>query len=383
MKTVAPSHAAAPAIRKVNATIPPAAAVSAGPAGGGGRTVIRSAYRSPPPDAAPGRPYTAPVTATATDPPFVPFGGAPDEPNDLAFAAVLLTCARRLAAAAVLWAACGAVVWLWWPQWRADFSRTEPWLAALSWWGEAAGVAWATGAILAGRLTWNGARRADGRPDGLRRWAVLGVLASLGLDFALTMGGFAADHAAADRTVPSLGALRSAERVPAARGGGVDVRLHVRFSVLPDPADPRQGRTHEGVTTVRVPPPNRWDVLDPAVGPDRLPGLAAAWAWAEAVGGVGPPLAFVAVRYDPTYPDRFWIAGQTWDRGAPSRFLLAMLPLLQGVILLAHLGWLPVLSAGGGGWLPAILVRHLPLFPLVSELLFLGLWGLMDAGWLP
>ena len=327
-------------------------------------------------------PTRADVRAARRDPPFVPFGGAPEEPNELAFASVLATCARRLAAAGLLWAACAAVVWLWWPQWRADFSRTEPWLAALTWWGEAAGIAWATGAILAGRLTWAGARTADGRPDALRRWAVLGVLASLALDFALTMGGFVADRAAAGRAAPSLGTPTAAERVPASRGGGIDVRLSVAFAVLPDPAAPRQGRTHEGVTTVRVPPPGRWTLLDPEVGPDRLPGPVAAWAWAEAAGGNGPPLVFVPVRFDPRFPGRFWVGGQTWDRGAPSRFLLAMLPLLQAVILLAHLGWIPLLGVGGGGWLPAALSRHLPLFPLVSELLFLGLWGLMDAGWL-
>ena len=324
------------------------------------------------------------MTQTAPAPPFVPFGGAPEEPNELAFVSVLLTCARRLTAAGLLWAACGAVVWLWWPQWKADFSRTEPWLAALTWWGESAGIAWATGAILAGRLTFAGTRNAAGRPDSLRRWAVLGVLASLALDFSLTVGGFVADRRAADRALPSLGVPVGADRVPAARGGGVDVRLRVRFSVLPDPADPLQGRTHTGVTTVRVPLPNRWDVFDASVGPDGLPGLLAAWAWATAAGGPAPPalLATTPVRYDPLYPGRFWVAGQTWDRGAPSRFLLALLPLLQAVILLAHLGWLPLLSAGGEGWLPALLVRHLPLFPLVSEILFLGLWGLMDAGWL-
>ena len=336
------------------------------------------------------------MPAPATDPPFppesparpagpfVPYAGAPEEPDELALASVLLTCARRLAAAGLLWAACGAVAWLWWPQWRADFSRTEPWLAALTWWGEAAGIAWASGAILCGRLTFAGARTADGRPDALRRWAVLGVLASLALDFCLTVGGFVADRRAADRAVATGGVPVAAERAPAARGGGVDVRLRVAFLIEPDPANPAQGRTHVGTTTVRVPRPGRWNVLDPAVGPDRLPGPLAAWAWANAVGGVGPPalLATAPVRFDPQFPSRFWVGGQTWDRGAPSRFLLALLPVLQGVILLAHLGWVPLLGGGPGGWLPAALARHLPLFPLVSEILFLGLWGLMEAGWL-
>ena len=323
-------------------------------------------------------------------PPFLPYAGAPEEPNELAFAAVLATCARRLAGVGLLWVGCAAVVWLWWPQWRADFARTEPWLAALSWWGEAAGIAWATGAILAGRLTRGGAGgrtvNGNGGGDRWRRWAVVGVLLSLALDFGLTMGGFVADRLADRRTVATFGVPLGADRVPASRGGGVDVRLRVGFLLPPDPTAPLRGRSHTGTTTVRVPPFARIQaaLAEPAatVGPDGLSPPVALWAWLNAVGGANLPIAPpVAVRYDPAHPGRFWVGGQTWDRGAPSRFLLAMLPVLQAGFLLFHLGWVPLLPRAGEGWLPDLLARHLPLFPLVSEIVFLGLWGVMDAGW--
>ena len=86
------------------------------------------------------------------------------------------------------------------------------------------------------------------------------------------------------------------------------------------------------------------------------------------------------VRYDPDCPGRFWAAGQTWDRGAPSRLLLAFLPILQGGILIV---WLRDVRGGAAGDpVHRFLARHLPAFPLATELLFLGGWGLLENGWL-
>ena len=304
-----------------------------------------------------------------------------EEPDPLAFLSVAATCAGRLAAVAALWALCAAVVWLWWPQWRADFARTEPWLAALSWWGEAASVAWASGAILTGRLTWGGFGKANPtgrrtRPgENVRTLAVVGVLLSLAADLLITLSGFWADRRAWDDAVGSFGRAVAAERVPADRRGAADVRVTVRFALPPAPEPPFL-RWQEGTTTVRLPrPPYR----ERTVGPDRLPRPLAIWAWNAAHGGpaAGPPP--VTVRYDPDHPGRFWVAGQSWDRGAPSRLLLAFLPILQAGMLIV---WLR--DAGGG--LSAdpfhrLLARHLPIFPLATELIFLGGWGLLENGW--
>ena len=312
-----------------------------------------------------------------------PGGGLPgvrppgEEPDPLAFLSVAATCAGRLAAVAVLWCLCAAVVWLWWPQWRADFARTEPWLAALSWWGELASVAWATAAILTGRLTWTGGRGATRPGENVRTLAVAGVLVSLAADLLVTLSGFWADRVAWDDAAVSVGVTVAAERVPADRQGSVDVRLRVWF---PLPAAPRPPflRSHEGVTTVRLPRPpfDPWE----RIGPDRLPPPLAAWAWNAAHGRpAGPPVA-VPVRYDPDHPGRFWVAGQGWDRGAPSRLLLAFLPILQAGMLIV---WLRDFR-GGAGVDPfnRFLARHLPAFPLATELLFLGGWGLLENGWL-
>ena len=316
------------------------------------------------------------------------------EPNPLALGSVLVTCVGRLALLAALWGVCAAVVWLWWPQWRADFSRSEPWLAALSWWGEAATVAWATGAILMGRLAPTGpAGGAVSARDPVRRWAVAGVLVSLLLDFGISLGGYAVDYLASARTRGAVGWPVAAEGVAGPRGDGVDVRLTLRF-VPTDPAgNPRldaagQPVMHRGTTTVRLPPPAAWPPGGP-VGPDRLPRGVAVWAWnavqPAALGG-GPawfPVP-VGVRYDPRHPGRFWVAGQGWDRGAPSRLLLCILPLLQIGILLCTLRWRPWPTPpdpAGPDPLGRLLAAHLPAFPLASELLFLGGWGILEAGW--
>ena len=209
------------------------------------------------------------------------------------------------------------------------------------------------------------------------------MLFSLGLDFAVSLGGYAADFRANARSQPALGWPADAERVDGPRGDGADVRLRIRF-LLP-PGDDGQVRTHLGSTTVRLPPPAEWPGRA-AVGPDRLPPNLAAWAWRAAVvpgngpGWFPPP---VPVRYDPAHPGRFWVGEQTWDRGAPSRLLLAFLPVLQIGILLSSLRWRPwptVPDPRAGDPLARLLATHLPAFPLVSELIFLAGWGVLEAG---
>ena len=313
-----------------------------------------------------------------------------DEPNPLSFASVLATCAGRLLAVALLWGLCAAVVSLWLPQWRADFGRTEPWLAVLSWWGEAASVAWATAAILTGRLTWTGGRGSRRPGENVRTLAVAGVLVSLLIDFGITLGGYWADRQAYANAAGSIGWPVAADRVPADRKGGMDVRLHVAFPLPPAPRPPFL-RVHEGTTTVRLPNPGPlpgWNGR-PVVGPDELPRPLAAWTWNAANAGpngpganAGPPPP-VPVRYDPDHPGRFWVAGQGWGRGAPSRVLLAILPVLQAGILIA---WLRDFRRGAGGGTPAdpvnrFLARHLPAFPLATELIFLAGWGILENGW--
>ncbi len=306
---------------------------------------------------------------------FVP--SPEEEPDPLAFLAVAATCAGRLLAVAVLWCLCAAVVWLWWPQWRADFGRTEPWLAALSWWGELASVVWATAAILTGRLTWGGGRGAIRPGENVRTLAVVGVLVSLTADLLITLGGFWADRRAWDDAVFNGAVAVAAERIPADRRGSVDVRLTVRFFLPPAPQPPFL-RWHEGVTTVRLPRP---PFAGAAVGPDRLPAPLAAWAWQTAHGLPAPPRTLALVRYDPDHPGRFWVAGQSWDRGAPSRLLLAFLPILQAGMLIV---WLRDFRRDRYVADPfnRFLARHLPAFPLATELLFLGGWGLLENGWL-
>ncbi|WP_171186188.1 hypothetical protein [Alienimonas chondri] len=320
----------------------------------------------------------------ATSNSFAPAPPPGEEPDPLAFLSVAATCAGRLAAVAGLWALCAAVVWMWWPQWRADFSRTEPWLAALSWWGELASVAWATAAILTGRLTWSGFGRPDPtgrrtRPgENIRTLAVAGVLLSLTADLLITLGGFWADRRAWDDAKPNEGIAVAADRIPADRKGNVDVRLHVRFLLPPNPQPPFL-RLQEGTTTVRLPRPP-YDPDASEIGPDRLSPHLAAWAWRTAHRQPAAPLTSAPLRYDPDYPGRFWIDGQSWDRGAPSRLLLAFLPILQAGMLIV---WL---RDSHGGAIPdpfsEFLARHLPAFPLATELLFLGGWGLLENGWL-
>ena len=334
-----------------------------------------------PPDADPADPDADP------DPFARPFGEGPEASDPLSVLTVAATCARRLAGVAALWVLCAAVVWLWWPQWRADFARTEPWLAVLSWWGEAASVAWATAAILSGRMTLGGTRadRAARRPgENVRTLAVAGVLLSLTADLLVTLSGFWADRRASEAAEVSLGRIVAAERVPADRRGGADVRVRVRFP-LPAAAEPPFFRSHEGTTTVRLPRPP-WGPRE-VVGPDALPRPAAAWIWNAAGGRAAPgPPVWVPVRYDPDHPGRFWIAGQGWDRGAPSRLLLAFLPILQAGILIV---WLRDFrrdeELGGrvaGDPVNRFLARHLPAFPLATELIFLGGWGVLERGWL-
>jgi len=299
-----------------------------------------------------------------------------EEPDPLAFLSVAATCAGRLAAVAALWVLCAAVVWLWWPQWRADFARTEPWLAALSWWGELATVTWATAAILTGRLTWSGGRGSTRPGENVRTLAVAGVLISLAADLLVTLGGFWADRQAWDDAVGSVGAAVAAERIPADRQGSVDVRLTVRYALPPAPEPPFL-RWHEGVTTVRLPRP---PYGQRPVGPDHLPPPLASWTWNVAHDRpAGPPVP-VPVKYDPEHPGRFWVANQSWDRGAPSRLLLAFLPVLQAGMLIV---WLRDFRGGvTADPFNRFLARHLPAFPLATELLFLGGWGLLENGWL-
>ena len=312
--------------------------------------------------------------------------GDGEEPNPFTLSSAFLTALGRTVLVALLWGVCAAVVWLWWPQWRADFSRSEPWLAALSWWGEVATVAWATGAILMGRLGPFGPAGVVPAGDTVRRWAVAGVLFSLALDFGVSLGGYVADLRADARTINTFGWPSEAERVVGPRGDGADVRVKIRFVLLPEN---EKVVMHLGSTTVRLPPPAEW-ANGPAgepVGPDRLPPSLAAWAWKVAVAdrdpGWIPP--WVPVRYDPHHPGRFWVGGQTWDRGAPSRLLLAILPLLQIGILLSGLRWRPWPAAPdphSADPLGRLLARHLPAFPLASELVFLAGWGVLEAGWL-
>ncbi|MFH5805218.1 hypothetical protein [Alienimonas sp. DA493] len=309
---------------------------------------------------------------------FAPAPPPEEEPDPLAFLPVLRTCLNRLIAVAALWCLCAAVVWLWWPQWRADFSRTEPWLAALSWWGEIATVSWTTAAILTGRLTWSGGRGSKRPGENVRTLAVAGVLLSLAADLCVTLGGFWADRQAWEDAEPSFGRAVAAERVPADRRGSVDVRLRVRF-FLPAAPEPPFLRWHEGTTTVRLPRPPYLPNRE-TIGPDRLPRSVAVWAWNRAHGAPPGQSDLVPVRYDPGHPGRFWVGDQEWDRGAPSRLLLAFLPVLQAGMLIV---WLR--DARGGTTLDPVnrfLARHLPAFPLATELLFLGGWGLLENGWL-
>ncbi|MEM9703975.1 MAG: hypothetical protein AAF907_16165, partial [Planctomycetota bacterium] len=145
---------------------------------------------------------------------------------------------------------------------------------------------------------------------------------------------------------------------------------------LPAADEPPFLRTQEGVTTVRLPPPPHGFEQN---GPDRLSPAVATWAWRTAHGAPAGPPMLLAVRYDPSHPGRFWIRGQSWDRGAPSRLLLAFLPVLQAGILVV---WFR--DARGGGLVDPFhrfLARHLPAFPLATELIFLGGWGMLENGW--
>ena len=63
--------------------------------------------------------------------------------------------------------------------------------------------------------------------------------------------------------------------------------------------------------------------------------------------------------------------------------LLAILPVLQAGILIA---WLRDFRRGAGGGTSAdpvnrFLARHLPAFPLATELIFLAGWGILENGW--
>ena len=196
-------------------------------------------------------------------------------------------------------------------------------------------------------------------------------------------GGFLRGPAGVGRRDPPAWACRSRRTACRPTGrAGVDVRLRVRF-LLPAAPEPPFVRWQEGTSTVRLPPP----AVPPArrrprPTPPRRPGPAV-----RPAGGCGP------WRRGPRRPrrprPRRWPCGTTRGTRAGSgsagradrRGTAGAQPIAAGVPAGAASGDAGVLAAGrpprrvAGPGEPVPRPSPAGLFPLATELLFLGGWG--------
>ncbi|NNJ25802.1 hypothetical protein LzC2_18770 [Planctomycetes bacterium LzC2] len=235
--------------------------------------------------------------------------------------------ARRTLNATLLAGGTALACWLWWDWWTLEFRRAEPWRAVLGWWGDAVALLWCLFALLRGRANFSFSldpslsRRTSGSlADRKRaaRWAWAGMMLSVTADLGITASQGWADWQGENRSVPAEGQVVSAEASPPDKHGDRQVRLVVRF---PTPDGP-----HVGAIGVR---------LDAGPNP-QLSREVTAWLRRTIDGAPAGPLdpPEIEVRYDPQWPDRFWVDQMSWNDWTFARFFLMGLPAMQAAWLL-------------------------------------------------
>ena len=220
---------------------------------------------------------------------------------------------RALCLAAVL-GATAVAAGLWWDWWVFEFARSEPWRAALSWWGDGVALLTCLWAIGIGSA-WTAPADRDAA-----RWATVGVTLSLLADCGVTASLLVADARGSARAVPAIGQVAGADgSARIADGQSGQIRLRVRFPLA-------GGGVHEG----------RVALFLGRNQPGDLPPDLRLWlgrTLSDLPGAAGPPPA-VAVRYDPAWPGRFWLAKQEWGDLSVGRLSVCMLPLMQLALIL-------------------------------------------------